>query len=547
MDVHDEKIGNLMYRRRQYFVPIWQREYSWGPLQWEELWGDIKRLYEEVFNGNSKATSHFMGSIVLRPKELGGVEKYVVIDGQQRITTLLILLALIRDRAKKDKPALSNTIQTSYLLNRDIKSLDEQFKLHPSDNDNSAFLDIMNGESDVEGKLGWAYTYFERKLAQDGSDLEKLKELIVDNLKTVEIILAEKDDPNRIFETLNSRGLELEEADLVRNFFMMKIRDESRAEELYKSTWLPMQLNLSTIGNLTEFFRHYLAMETCERVKRDEIYRQIQKKLKWRNENEIVSELRRMKKFSRYYQRLLFPENEPDPEIRKRLKRLNTWRVSTAYPMLVKAYHAKISESEFCRLLEIIESFVVRRHFCNVKTNSLNAIFVSLCRLKDKGLVDSLEKELDSFGWNYRWPDDVEFAESFGAFPIYHRSYAKCHLVLSSLERSFGHPERIDLSNLEIEHVMPRSISAWWKRHLGSNWERVHSDLLNTIGNLTFVAGVVNPVLSNSPFPEKKKWFLKTKVNLSKHFQALDKWTRSEILERAEFLTEKALEIWRHP
>lgn len=554
MDVHDEKIGNLIYRRRQYFVPIWQREYSWAYIQWDELWSDMKRLYEEIFNRNvGKDMNHFMGSIVLKPKELGGVEKYIMIDGQQRITTLLILLALIRDKAKKDNPTLSNTIQTSYLLNRDIKSLDEQFKLRPSANDDPAFMKIMNGETDIQGRLGWAYAFFGQKLLEEKDekendyDLQKLKELIIDNLRIVEIILAEKDDPNRIFETLNSRGLELEQADLVRNFFMMKIRNENRAEELYKGTWLPMQRSLSTIQNLTEFFRHYLAMETRSRVKQDEIYRLLQQRLKWSNENEIIAELQRMKKFSEYYQRLLFPQEEPTSEIRKRLERLNKWKVSTAYPLLLKAYSANVSEDDLCLLLDVIESFVVRRHFCNVKTNSLNTIFTSLCHLDDDELVDLVEKELADYRWNYRWPDDDEFVKSFVVFPIYKSSYAKCHLVLGSLERSFEHPERIDLSNLEIEHVMPRSPNEWWKEHIGPDWERVHAEVLHTIGNLTFVAGEINPQLSNSPFPEKKKWFMKTKVNLSEYFQALDKWTRTEVLERGKFLAQKALEIWKHP
>lgn len=554
MDVHDEKIGNLIYRRRQYFVPIWQREYSWAHMQWDELWSDMKRLYDEIFNRNvGKDMNHFMGSIVLKPKELGGVEKYTVIDGQQRIATLLILLALIRDKAKTDNPALSNTIQTSYLLNSDIKSLDEQFKLRPSANDDPAFVKIMNGESDIQGRLGLAYARFERKLREEkdengnGYDLQKLKELIIDNLRTVEIILAEKDDPNRIFETLNSRGLELEQADLVRNFFMMKIRNENQAEELYKGTWLPMQQSLSTIRNLTEFFRHYLAKETHNRVKQDEIYRLLQQRLKWSSENEIIAELQRMKKFSEYYQRLLFPQEEPNSEIQKRLERLNQWKVSTAYPLLLKAYSASVSEDDLCRLVDIIESFVVRRHFCNVKTNSLNSIFTSLCGLEDDELVDSVEKELAAYRWNYRWPDDDEFVKSFAIFPIYKSSYAKCHLVLSSLERSFEHPERIDLGNLEIEHIMPRVLNDWWKAHVGADWEKVHAELLHTVGNLTFVAGEVNPQLSNSPFPEKKDWFMKTKVNLSEYLQALNKWTRPEILERGKLLSQNAVEIWKHP
>lgn len=555
MDVHDERFGNLIYARTQYIVPIWQREYSWGKTQWTELWSDITRLYEETFKKRSgQDISHFMGSIVLKPRKLGGVEKYVIIDGQQRMITLLVLIALIRDKAKGDNATLSDTIQSSYLFNRDIKSASERFKLRPSDTDNTSFERIMNGESDVQGRLADAYVFFEQRLEEEKDesgnryDLEKLKETIVDNLRAVEIVLAEKDDPNRIFETLNSRGLELEQADLVRNFFMMKVRDEGRAERLYKGTWLPMQRRLSSIENLTEFFRHYLAMKKHARVKQKDIYRLImQERLKWAKEDETIAELQEMKRHSKYYQRLLFPDKERIAKIRRGLERLNTWKVSTAYPFLLKAYLAKIPVDDFCRVLGTIESFVVRRHFCNVKTNSLNTIFTSLCGLDDRDLVASLEKELANYEWNYRWPDDDEFAESFTTFPIYKSSHAKCHLVLSSLEQSFGHPERVELQSLTIEHVMPETPTDWWKTHIGSDWQRVYSERLHTIGNLTFLAGPTNPKLSNSPFPDKKKWFMKTKVDLSGYFQSLDRWTETELLERAELLSQKGLEIWKRP
>ena len=341
--------------------------------------------------------------------------------------------------------------------------------------------------------------------------------------------------------------MELEPADLLRNFFMMKIGEEGEAEKLYTSTWLPMQESLSTAENLTEFFRHYMAMERQATVKQDEIYRLMQENLKWSNEEETIAALKKAKGYSKYYQRLLFPEREPNPELQRRLERLNTWKVSTAYPLLLKAYLAKMSEKDLCRVAEIIESFVVRRHFCNVKTNSLNTIFTSLCSLDDNNLADLLEGRLASYRWNYRWPDDDEFAKSFQTFPIYKSSYTKCYLVLSSLEQSFEHPEKVDLSGLTIEHVMPETLTDWWKTHLGSDWQGVHSGFKDTVGNLTFVAGPINPALSNLPFPEKKKWFLKTKVELSVYFRSSQNWTRKEIIERAKVLSSKALQIWKHP
>ncbi|MGD0072459.1 MAG: DUF262 domain-containing protein [Candidatus Bathyarchaeia archaeon] len=554
MDVHDEKFGNLIYTRRQYIIPIWQREYSWYSPQWKDLWEDLLTLYEQRFKKEkSQEISHFMGSLVLKPRELGGVEKYVLIDGQQRISTLIVILVLLRNWAKERNPSVSNAIQDSYLLNRDIKKPDERFKLCPSVSDSPDFEKMMNGDTDLSGRFGDAYNFFferlqdEEKKGTNGCEVEKLKEIIIDNLKFVEIILSEKDDSNRIFETLNSRGLELEPADLLRNFFMMKIAKESDAESQYTSAWLPMQQKLVTAGNLTEYFRHYLAMGSQAPVKREEIYSTIDKKFKWSTESEIVDELRKLKDYSKYYQRLLFPTNEPNDELRARLEELNIWRVTTAYPLLLRAYTEKLSEEELGRLVDIILSFVVRRYFCNVKTNSLNAIFTSLCDLDKSDPVRSIENKLKGFRWNYRWPDDEEFFKAFIDFPIYHGNYAKCFLVLASLELSFGHPETVDFSNLTVEHVMPETITDWWKQHLGADWQRVHSGLKDTVGNLTFVAGPINPSLSNDPFPIKKKWFMKTKVELSTSFQFLENWQEADIRKRGEELAERAVQMWKRP
>ena len=554
MDVNDEKFGNLIYTRRQYIVPIWQREYNWGFKQWSELWTDLLKLCEERFKrGKSPEMTHFMGSIVLKPRELGGVEKYVLIDGQQRISTLVVILALIRNLVQKENPTLSDTIQNSYLLNRDIKSTSEQFKLRPSVTDNPGFEKMMGGSTDIGGKFGAAYEYYNRRLDEEkekgdkGCELEKLKEIITDNLKFVEIILSEKDDSNRIFETLNSRGLELEPADLLRNFFMMKIAKESEAENLYKSLWLPMQQNIETAENLTEFFRHYLTMESHGTVKEEKVYNLMEERMKWWNEKEIVAELHKAKNYSEYYQRLLFPKKEQSLTIQTRLNRLNVWTVTTSYPLLLKAYLSGISESEMARVIDIVESFVVRRYICNVKTNSLNNIFAHLCNLGGKNIVTSIEQELASYSRNYRWPDNEEFAEAFQKFPLYKGSYSKCWFIMVSLEQSFEHPEKIDFGNLTVEHVMPETLTDWWKDHLGPDWQRVHNDLKDTIGNLTFVAEPVNPSLSNQPFTEKKKWFMKTKVELSASFKPLESWREKDIVERAEALSKQAIQIWEYP
>jgi uncharacterized protein with ParB-like and HNH nuclease domain len=567
MEAHDEKFGNLVYRRRQYIVPIWQREYSWGIAQWEDLWNDIMKLYEkppeeETDPSRYQALSHFMGSIVLKPKLLGGVEKYIIIDGQQRHTTLLVLLALIREQAKKDNVALSNTIQNSYLLNSDIKTVDERYKLCPTEPDRLTFEKIMNGEPIIqEGRqLAYAYWFFKQKLEEKDEtsnksiDLEKLKEIIVDKLRMVEIILDKEDDPNRIFETLNSRGLELEEADLVRNYFMMKVRDEVEAENLYRYTWLPMQQGLRSSYNLTKFFRDYLRMDKHTHIKEEDIYPQIQKKLKFSSQVETKSELQTMKRYSEYYERLLFPERESNTKIRKGIERLKRWDVGTAYPLLLKVYNAylhsrTLSEDDFCQILKIIESFAVRRHLCGLKTNSLNVIFPSLCELDESALADCLQDRLTQYQWNRRWPADEEFKEGFKKFPIYLSGNEKCRLILDSLEESLGHPEKVALEGLTIEHVMPETLDEEWQAYLGTDWKRIKNDYLHTVGNLTLIAGPPNSTIQNKLFSKKKEeWYVHSHVGLTQEIaHRWSEWREVDINERASILAERAVKIWVYP
>jgi uncharacterized protein with ParB-like and HNH nuclease domain len=567
MEAHDEKFGSLIYRRRQYIVPIWQREYSWFDTQWYELWNDITKLYEDALKeGNDpshfQGVNHFMGSVVLKPKQLGGVEKFIIIDGQQRLTTLLVLLALIRDKAKNVNASLSNVIQNSYLLNADIKTADERYKLCPTEPDRLTFEKIINGQLDLQDKrqLAYAYWFFENRLKEKENngnaswDLEKLKETIVDRLRMVEIILDKEDDPNRIFETLNSRGLELEEADLVRNYFMMKVKDELEAEKLYKFTWLPMQQGLQNSYNLTGFFRDYLRMDAHTHIKMDEIYRQIQKKLKFSSEDETKAELQKMKRYCEYYERLLFPERELNKKIQTEIARLRKWNVGTSYPFLLKVYNAylhthTISEDDFCRILKAIESYAVRRHFCGLKTNSLNIVFPSLCDLDENKLADSLQEKLVQYQWNRKWPTDEEFKEGFKSFPIYISGNEKCRLILDSLEESFPHPEKVALEGLEIEHVMPETFDEKWQTYLGSDWKRIRNDYLHTIGNLTLIAPSPNESIRNKLFLEKKKeWYCNSNVSLTKEInQKWNEWREPEIQERAEILAERAVKIWPYP
>jgi hypothetical protein len=342
---------------------------------------------------------------------------------------------------------------------------------------------------------------------------------------------------------------------------MMTVRDEGRTLELYSSLWLPMQQSLGSstkerLKNLEEFLRHYVVMTLEDFVKEDQVYEEFQKRLRFKNEDERISELRALKKYSGYYGRLLYPEREPNSRIRKGIDRLNKLSVGVAYPFLLKAYtwyersDPTISGSEFCEILTTIESFVVRRLFHKLPTHSLNRVFASLCTLDSKDLSHSLSKRLASKqSWQAQyWPKDEDFRQDIETFDLYAKP-GTCKFILGSLEESIGHPEPVKLNHLTIEHIMPEKLSEAWRGYLGLHAEEIHSSRVHTLPNLTLVAGPPNSGLQNLLFEKKRtKWYTKSNVSLTKEVARKWKsWKESQMKERASLLTERAMALWPYP
>jgi len=564
VDVTEATFNDIVSQARtQFVVPIWQRLYSWEEKEWKDLWEDLINLYEKLQHG--ELAEHFLGSIVVKTIEekIGGMTRRVLIDGQQRLMTLLLLCSLIRDRARaKGRDELAEEIEYSFLFNKYAKKAEDKPKLQPTEPDRRLFYLILKGEFSGEfnnsSQLYFAYEFFKDMLESEADkyDLEKLLDCIR-RLKIVTIRLEENDNPNRIFETLNFRGKELVQSDLVRNYFMMAIKDDLKTYQIYKDIWLPMQQGLGSktleqMQNLETFLRHYVVMIKHNTIKKNQIYAEIRQKLKYSSEDQVISELKTIRKYSQYYERLLYPNRENDPDISKGINRLNRLKVGVHYPFLLKVYHAfesgKISKDDFCDILKTIESYIVRRFFQRLPTNSLNRLFASLCELPEENLANSLKSELASKErWRAQyWPTDEEFQKSFCSFPIYDISYEKCRFVLESLEESFGHPEEVKFEKLTIEHIMPETLNEDWKKYLGDNWESIHDKYLHTIGNLTLIAGPPNSTIRNKLFHEKKnEWYANSNVCLTKELaKRWDEWTEIQIQERALSLAKRALKIW---
>jgi uncharacterized protein with ParB-like and HNH nuclease domain len=540
MQANQTKIQSLLDSQRQYVIPLFQRPYSWEASNWDTLWQDLIDLCEE-----QNPRPHFLGSIVTMPAKSvpEGVTKFILIDGQQRLTTLLILLAVIRDHSKGRPCNLSDKIEDVLLRNRHQEATDV-YKLLPSRDDRPAFFSVMDGRCSLaDHQICLAYQHFERKLRLNRDlDLDHLYQVIRNGLVLVSIVLDTDDNPHLIFESLNAKGKPLSQADLIRNFLFMRIHS-SRQDKMFDTAWRPMQAALGDTA-LTEFIRHYL-MRAGKVVKQGDVYLTLKDRVGASTEAEVVEYIRDLARYSGYYAKLLYPSTEPFKEVAERLSRLNRYQATTAYPFLLDVYsefdNGRLSPADFTSILDMVEGFVVRRFICGVVTSGLTKIFPTLFAQArtSPSLVDGVRLALRE----KNYPRDSHFRESFIAAKLYggERS-AKAKLILERLEQSFGHKESVGLSELSIEHVLPQSPTDWWKSHLGVEWEAVHDEWLHTIGNLTLSG--YNSELSNSDFPTKKKELAKSHVELNRHFASVDRWDEKAIYGRGEALADLAVTIW---
>jgi uncharacterized protein with ParB-like and HNH nuclease domain len=539
MHASETKIQAIIDGQRQYVIPLFQRPYSWKSPQWMTLWQDLAELCEEEI-----PRSHFIGSIVTMPSKAvpEGVTKFILIDGQQRLTTLLVLLAVIRDKAAKQSGKLKDKIDDLLLKNRHQEGLDV-YKLLPTQGDRQAFCAIMNAAAPPKGApLGTAYEFFERRLRLTPEvSLEKLYDVIRNHLLLVSIVLDKDDNPYLIFESLNAKGEPLTQADLIRHFFFMRIHVKAQ-EEVYAECWMPMQDRLGE--SLTEFIRHFL-MRDGKIVRQNDIYYTLKESIEDSSPDDIIAYLQEVAAFSSYYARLLRPAEERSARIAERMDRLNRYEATTAYPFLLNVYRdydrKDVSEGDFLAILDMLESFLIRRFICGVATSGLTKIFPALYAQAKRGtsLVEGVRQALR----DKSFPRDQQFREQFVTCKIYGGDRSpKAKLILERLEMSFDHKEVVDPEALTIEHVMPRTPTDWWQQHLGEDWEAVHEEWLDTIGNLTLTG--YNSELSNSDFPAKKTRLQESHVELNKYFARVDTWDEQAIARRGEALAERALKTW---
>ncbi len=400
---------------------------------------------------------------------------------------------------------------------------------------------ILNGKPcESENQLTKAYTFFEKKLREVQFEHEKLKKIITSYFSVVSIVLDANDNPYLVFESLNAKGRPLTQTDLIRNYFFMRIHLDKQ-DEVYNVYWQPMQTALN--ASLTEYIRHFL-MKDGSVIKQNDVYYALKERVSLTN---AIDYLKELQKYLVYYQRLIYPEFEPEEDLQKYFRRLNRIEVTTAYPLLLNFYsnyvEDKIGKADFITILKTLENYLIRRFVCNVPTNQLNKIFPAVYPQLITKFPDNLIEGLKQYYKARVIQKTMNFIHGSGkqSSRCWRQAY-KNKLILETLEEGFAHKEAVPFDNLTIEHVMPQTLSEWWQNHLGDNWEETHELFLHTIGNLTLSA--YNTELSNDDFTTKKQTYNESHLELNKYFSPISFWTRSEIEKRAEVLAIHALEIW---
>ena len=555
MEAKAKAVSEILYSGNQFLVPYFQRNYLWQKKHWKRLWNDILNLLDD-----EERKHHFLGPLVCASmkSQPGEIQAFQLIDGQQRLTTLSVLLATVRDAAQKlDNKELAAEISETYLVNRFKKGMDH-FKIVPRLGDRELYFAIAEGKevsADDNSFLDEAYEFFTKVTQSEASKkIEKVKQLfdaIVGRLYLV-VITLDEENPYEIFESLNSTGLPLQESDLIRNFLFMQLPLEKH-EEFQTEHWQSYEELFEADGEFSElpatkFYRDFLMREgNYSRAKSTFVDFKTYCQAKQLTSQQAVAELKHYLKLALAITRK--GQGLPD-KVANAIAKLEPLEATTANPLLLNLlgrYSAnELNEEDLLGILSDFISFVVRRSFCGESTRTYGRWFCEAIGV----IGETPRADLQSYFAHRGWPDDEAFIQHAKEFPAYRRESKKVRLILEAVEDSYGHKEKVDLSTLQIEHVMPQTLARGskgkdWREMLGEEGAKVHKRLLHTVGNLTLTG--YNPNLSNKPYEKKREEFLNSKLSSNTFFKETMTWNADVILSRSEQLAQKTVELWPRP
>lgn len=559
-------LNKLLNTSRQFIVPIFQRNYSWQKSQYEQLWFDILRASKFKEKQN-----HFIGSIVYidMGTPAGRPQQLLLIDGQQRLTTISILLCAIKDYVQKFnlETKLINLakIKNQFLYNSD--EIDEdRYKLLLNVQDKETYIKLIDNTIFTVNKPATniikCYEFFYERIEDFIKQHGQIDEIYagIFKLSLVSISLdKDSDNPQMIFESMNSTGKDLSQTDLLRNYLLMDLTPEKQTR-LYKTYWKPMEelfgedIYKNDLNKFDYFIRDFLTLksDTGYICKINNVYENF-KRYYLDNNCEKFAVLKDLFTYAKYYACIdLLQENDDELKLYwQEFKKLDSHVV---YPFLLKLYddysRQILIKEDFKKILQVVISYLWRRAICEIPTNSLSKTFATLYQAVDKeDYVNSIIKAFVFKSSYKRFPSDYEVREKLQTKDIYHFRLRK--YLLEALE-NYYHKEPIDLNtaNYTIEHIMPQNIehNLSWQQMLGEDWQEVHSLYLHTLGNLTITG--YNAEMSNKSFWEKvngESGFKHSHLKLNESIAQCDVWNKKAIQRRTNILTDIILKIWKYP
>ncbi|MER5887068.1 DUF262 domain-containing protein [Streptomyces sp. NPDC001941] len=568
MHAQETTFSKLVQGEQQFQVPLYQRTYSWQRDELRQLWDDVQELVEDRREGRP-GSGHFLGSVVLAPERVaaGGMRRWLVVDGQQRMTTLMLAFTALRDHYRERGPAKNAARINDLVLVNAYQDGNDSYRLLPTQADREAYTACVDSlpKAGGAGNVGAAYRFFVAALA-DGAEsggegwVDAVESVLGDCLSIVAITAAEGDNVYRIFESINNTGVGLSQSDLLRNYLFMYL--PTRGEDVYRKRWLPMQELLGP-AHLELLVWLDLVVAGNSRARQSEIYRDQKKRLEplSGDESALEAEIARFSLRADRLMRILEPEREADPELRAVLERLSRWGGQTHYPLALRLLdlvdEGGTTAPEAAEALALAESYMVRRLFAGLSTTGSNRVFMELPKELDRdgSPAEAVRRFLSRPRTGARvWPGDDAVREAVRARPFYKTGRSNQRFqILRRLEESYGSSEPVDYDKapLTVEHVLPQSPAEHWFDLLaeeaadGESPQEIHNLLVHTLGNLTLSGE--NARLSNHPFHRKQELLDASALRMNQRIAAQERWGRREILARAEELADRAVDLWPGP
>lgn len=534
-------------------VPVYQRDYAWRMENCKKLWEDLSQLI------SSDRENHFLGTLVTINNGLG---EYLVIDGQQRLTTItLFILALIHKlEAQTDNTEEENRLKNvlkAYIIDDESLTSESRIKLKPNKSDSSYFQEVLQKKvfDSPDSNIVQNYQYFVEILETNTYSLTQ----IFEGLKRLEIVSIDlingQDDPQLIFESLNSTGVDLTDGDLIRNYILMDLKPNEQ-DNLYNRYWIKIERK---VGDIAEFVRNFLMFKLQKNVTQTKraVYNEFKKFSLDAFQRDSQKILETLLKYAEIYSFFVRHNKHSDQRIDENLESLFNLEVSIAYPFLFEIFdlHKQgiLNAETVADIIHLVESHLFRRILVHNTTQGLNKLYISLGREIKRIAPDTWQGQyydvlsfvIKSKTGSQKMPTNDEFFEALLTKETYKLRSKNRDFLLSNLE-NHNSSYRVDISDLSVEHIMPQTLTLRWKEVLGEDWEETHAKYLHTLGNLTLTAK--NSELSNKDIKEKQKIdYITSKLKLSYYLEDIQKWNEEAIRKRGGKLAQEAIEIWQYP